>query len=119
MKTYKTLEVIESILKNPKLKYKTIIDGKEVIAAYNQNGGISVGRAALNMSKKSLNTLWELVQERYTFIEAINSNGRIKPDGWATFKPIQEILYDLMDYTPAKVIDLINGYWNIEKSIQS
>lgn len=114
MAKYNVLEVIKTILESPQLKFKAVIDGNEVIEFYNQNGGISIGNDNLRMSKKIIHSEWELLHKRYTFMEAVNSNQKIKHEGWDTFKPIQEALYDLLDYKKDNVVQLINGYWNIE-----
>lgn len=118
----KTLEMIENILKNNKLMYQTEINGVLNIAYCNENGGISVNKGKgkgesknLIMSGEMLKIDWEPHNKRYTFMEAINSGKRIKPESWANFRPIPEALYDLLDYQDTKVIELMNGYWNIEE----
>jgi len=113
MAKYNVLEMISVILGNPQLKFKTTIDNNEIIAFYNQNGGISIGNDNLRMSKKIIHAEWEPLNERHTFMEAVNSNKKIKHEEWDTFKPVQEALYDLLDYQKDKAIQLINGYWNI------
>lgn len=110
----KTTKMIERLMENHNEKFKTIIDGEEIIAFYNANDGISIGRKNLHLSGKLLNAEWEVLNERYSFMEAINSCKNIKHEESKTFKPIQEALYDLLDLKSKDVIEKINGYWNIE-----
>lgn len=117
-----TLEMVNSILGNNELKYESKINGKLNIAYYNINGGISVDKENKNSSDRKnlilsgdmLNAEWKLHSQRFSFIEAINSNCKIKSELWEDYKTISESLYDLLDYKTDKVIELINGYWNVE-----
>lgn len=116
----KTLEMIENILNNDKLMYQAEINGVINIAYCNENGGISVNKGNgrgknIIMSGEMLKVEWEPHNKRYSFMEAINSGKKIKPESWTKFRPIPEALYDLLDYQDTKVIELMNGYWNIEE----
>ena len=110
-----TAEMVKLLSSNPNLKFKTTKGGKEVVATYNQNGGISVGRSTLSMSGEIFKAQWQLILNRHTFIKAVNSGKKIKHESWAKFKPVSESLYDLLDYPTEKVIEFINGNWNIEE----
>ena len=111
---YKTVEVISELMKNKNLRFRTVINDKEFIACVNQNNGISIGKNNLNMSGEILNAVWEVVNKRYSFMEAINSGKRIKHESWKAYRTIEEALYDLIDDTVTTVIGSINGAWNIE-----
>lgn len=116
MKGYTTLEVVQKIMENKSLRFTTEIDGKVKTAFYNQNGGISADKnTTLVMGGKILNALWQEEQIKFTFMEAVNSKKWIKHKAWKEFKPIQESLYDLLDYPINEVVQLINGDWNIDK----
>ncbi len=110
-----TVEVIHNILNDKKLRYKTEIDGKEKIAYYNQNGGISTGKDTLVLGGKMLNARWELLYKECTFLEAINSGKEIKYSGDKEFKSIQETLYDLLDNPIGAVVERINGKWFVKE----
>jgi len=114
--------MVDSILKNNELKYESEINGKLNVAFCNENGGISVDKGSKNSSERKnlilsgemLKAEWVLHSQRFSFVEAVNSNSRIKSESWEDYKTISESLYDLLDYKTNKVIELINGYWNIE-----
>lgn len=115
MKKYSTLEVVKNIMGNHNLKYTTTIDGKVKTAFYNKNGGISIDdNSTMVMGGKMLSAVWEEVQTNYTFIQAVNSGYPIKHESWGDFRTIQNALYDLLDYPVSKVIEMINGHWNID-----
>lgn len=67
------------------------------------------------MSNKIINAEWKLLNKRYTFMEAINSNKKIKHEDWENYTAIQEALYNLLDFKIEEVIEMINGPWNIEE----
>lgn len=113
--SYTTLEVVKNIMDNHNLRYTTVIEGKVKTAYYNKNGGISLDdNTTMVMGGKMLTTMWELILPEYTFMEAINSNKKIKHRSWEKFKPVHEALFDLLDFQRDVVIDLINGKWNIQ-----
>lgn len=116
MRKFTTLEVVQKIMENKNLRFVTEIDGKVKTAFYNQNGGISADKnTTLVLGGKMLTALWEEEQPSFSFMEAVNSNKRIKHKSWGKFKTIQEALYDLLDYSINEVIQLINGEWNVER----
>lgn len=109
-----TLEMVKMMVSDSQLKFKTMVDEKEILVFTNQKGGISTGKDNLRMTEKVMNAEWELVLDRYSFMDAINSKKRIKHESWSHFRSINEALYDLLDSKESNVILMINGNWNIE-----
>lgn len=117
MKKYTTIEVVKKIMEDKSLRFVTEIDGKQKTAFYNQNGGISSdGKSTLVLGGKMLNAVWEEEQKPVSFLKAINSNKRIKHKDFKEFKPVQEAIFELLDYSQNDIVRLLNGEWNIERS---
>lgn len=114
-----TISMIKEMAKNPKAKFQTELDGKILEVYVNQNGGISTKneRNTVTLSGDIMLAKWERVQEKYTFMEAINeainSDKNIKPASGEEYKCFDEVLYDLIDCTGKRALEYINGYWNI------
>lgn len=49
------------------------------------------------------------------FMTAVNSGKRIKPDTWANYGTLQDVLDSLSYIEQDKLVELLNGYWNIEE----
>ncbi len=110
-----TISMIKEMAKNPKAKFQTELDGKILEVYVNQNGGISTKneRNTVTLSGDIMLAKWERVQEKYTFMEAINSGKEIKPAGHEYFKDFAGTLLTLREYPSRRAIELINGDWNI------
>jgi len=112
-----TLSMIAALGRNPKLRFETTLNGKTLEVYVNQNGGISTRneRNTVTLSGDIMLAKWEQVQEKYTFMQAINSGKKIKPASTDEFKCFDEVLYDLTDRTGKMALEIINGDWHIEE----
>jgi hypothetical protein len=111
-KTYKNSEAIAMLENNPNIKfecpggYKLFIrDGKIVIENENDPDG---------WYGFYLDDKWVLVQEPVTFMEAANSNKRIKYESWRNFVDVKVALEMLTLSDVKSLKDIINGRWYIE-----
>lgn len=111
-----TLTMIASLAKNPKLKFETVLNGKSIEVYVNQNGGISTRneRNTITLSGDIMLAKWQLIEEKYTFMEAINSYKNIKYESWKDYFSVEEALYELLESPISNVLGLINGNWNIQ-----
>ena len=125
MKTYATWEVIKSLTEKTQQKFKLVNGSKKldylgsIVSNYvgflivkNTNG---VDIDLRDMSGIFLNGQWELVQEPVTFMEAINSKKKIKPEGWDNYRNLIELskTFSCRDITIVR--ELINKKWFIEE----
>jgi hypothetical protein len=110
-----TISMIKELAKNPKLRFTGVLRGDTVEVFVNQNKGIGLSdRSTFVLSGDALQAKWEQVQDKYSFMEAINSGKRIKHESWQEFKLIEEALYNILDYPITKTLNIINGNWHIE-----
>lgn len=112
-----TLTMIKKMAMNPKLKFKTELNGKDIEVYVNQNGGISTRneRNTVTLSGDIMLAKWQMVEEKYTFMEAINSGKKIKHESWKEYLPIEEALYEMLELPISNIVPFINGGWNIQE----
>lgn len=112
-----TLSMIAALGRNPKLRFETTLNGKTLEVYVNQNGGISTRneRNTVTLSGDIMLAKWERVEEKYTFMQAINSNKKIKHESWKDYFSFEEALYELLEAPISNARHLINSGWNIEE----
>ena len=118
VKTYKTWEAIKMLTESqdPNLKFKK---GQAEIYLNDRRflSGNFNGHEGINGNLKLVNDEWELVQQEVPFLEAANSNKRIRPDD-EDF-PDYDYIHDWVEHifsamTTETYLELINGKWFIE-----
>ena len=105
----KTSEMYAYAEAHPEAKFKRLSNG--VIYCFSGDGEL-VRSSHHCASIARLNEEWELVREPVTFMEAVNSRKRIKPDGWKEFESLIEIFGYLQ--VASSPLASINGKWFIE-----
>jgi len=125
----KTIEMIEELIDNPKLKFEAIgCCGGKVIARTaevfkDQRNRTHYGVLVLDSDSETnilpLNNItlsykWEPVRETVTFMEAVNSGKRIKYEDWSSFYDLYDALGIVKEKERCISVNTFNGKWYIE-----
>jgi len=111
MKTYKNSEVMKMLEENRKLRFK----GKDCKLAVTNNDSLLIIGSSGFARRFYLEDVWELVQKPVSFMEAVNSGKRFKPDTWSHYYFLTEVLEALYGYHDDDAKTILNGKWLVEE----
>lgn len=114
-----TGEMYMHVIDNPKAEFRRVENSK--IYRFNDYGKLMVHGDCESNYVPKVNEHWELIIEPVSFMEAVNSGKKFKPQSWGTNNGGEDKfrdLYENMIMFAGRAFlnkDILNGKWYIEQ----